>query len=120
MAIFSSDVKDVVKRLSSKEFSSNEERDELLKKLGTLPNLRARELIWMLFRHDRAIRDSGIKLLQKLKDSETVDAFLAECKSKPEAAIRAAAGSLFTLGLPAIDARLAQLASGSSKEANKE
>ena len=76
MAIFSSDLKDVIKRLANKEFSGNDERDELLKKLGAFPNIRSRDVMWMLFRHDRVVRDSGIKLLQKLKDPETVDAFL--------------------------------------------
>ena len=31
MAIFSSDLKDTIKRLSNKEFSTTEERDELLR-----------------------------------------------------------------------------------------
>jgi len=70
----------------------------------------------MLFRPDRAIRDTGIKILQKLKDPETVDLFVAECKNKPEAAVRAAASVLFTLGVPSVEARLAALLNAQDKD----
>ncbi|MFA6957212.1 MAG: PilT/PilU family type 4a pilus ATPase [Thermoanaerobaculia bacterium] len=110
MAIFSNDLKDILKRLANKEFSSSEERDDLLNGLAAQPNVKARDVTWMLFRPDRAIRDTGIRLLQKLKDGETVDLFLGECKTKPEAAVRAASGLLFSLGIPGAEARIAQLA----------
>lgn len=109
MAIFSNDLKDILKRLANKEFGSSEERDELLSRLAEQPNVKARDVAWMLFRPDRAIRDSGIRILQRLKDPETVDLFLGECKTKPEAAVRAASGLLFSLGIPGVEARIAQL-----------
>src|SRR5512133_1053248 len=110
MAIFSNDLKDILKRLANKEFSSSEERDELLARLVEQPNVKARDVTWMLFRPDRAIRDTGIRLLQKVRDPETVDLFLGECKTKPEAAVRAASGLLFSLGIPGAETRIAQLA----------
>src|SRR5438876_902279 len=57
------------------------------------------------------VRESGARALAKALDTETVDAFLAETKSKPEQAMRAAAAALFTLPITGIDARLAQLLS---------
>ena len=111
MAIFSNDLKDILKKRANKEFGSSEERDDLLTRLAAQPNVKRRAVTWMLFRPDRAIRDSGIRILQKIKDPETVDLFLGECKTKPEAAVRAASGLLFALGIPGVEVRIAQLAS---------
>jgi twitching motility protein PilT len=119
MALFSNDLKDILKRLANKEFASSEERDDLLNGLAAQPNVKARDVAWMLFRPDRALRDAGIRILQKLRDPETVDLFLGECKTKPEAAVRAASGLLFSLGIPGAEARIAQLA-GSQNPKEKE
>jgi len=109
MALFSSDVKDTVKRLANKEFATTEERDELLVRLASADGLRARDVVWMLFRPDRALRDAGAKILPRLADAETLDVFLAEAKAKPEAAMRAASAVFFGLGLPGIEQRLGQI-----------
>jgi twitching motility protein PilT len=116
MALFSSESKDTLKRLANKEFASVEERDELLARLATFPDLRARDLTWMLFRPDRALRDSAAKLLQKMRDPETLSAFVAEAKGKAEAAFRAAAPILFTPPLPGIDAEMVRLLAPPPKE----
>jgi twitching motility protein PilT len=116
MALFSSDLRDTVKKLSNKEFNTPEERDELLVRLAATEGVKARDVIWMLFRPDRALRDAGTKMLQKLRDPETLDVFLAETRGKPEAATRAAAGILFTLGLTGIEARIPQLLATPAKE----
>ncbi|MEA2569612.1 MAG: twitching motility protein PilT [Acidobacteriota bacterium] len=116
MALFSSDVKETVKRLANKEFNSTEERDEMLGRLASSEGVRARDVVWMLFRPDRALRDTGVKILAKVRDAETVDVFIGESKSKPEAAMRAAVATLFTLGIPGIEARLAQLMAPAEKE----
>jgi twitching motility protein PilT len=116
MALFSSDVKETVKRLANKEFNSTEERDEMLTRLATSEGVRAKDVAWMLFRPDRALRDAGVKILAKVRDAETVDVFIGESKSKPEAAMRAAVATLFTLGIPGIEARLAQLMAPADKE----
>ena len=55
MAIFQSDLKETIKRLSNKEFGSLEERDQLLTQLRNAEGLRARDVIWMLFRPDRTL-----------------------------------------------------------------
>ena len=57
MALFQSDLKDAIKKLSNKEFGSIEERDQLLAQVTSADNLKARDVIWMMFRPDRAIRD---------------------------------------------------------------
>ena len=110
MALFQSETKDSLKRLANKEFNTAEERDALLAKLAAADDLRARDVVWMLFRPDRAFRDAGAKLLQKTRDPETLSIFLNEAKGKPEAAFRAAAGLLFALGL-ALDAELPKVLS---------
>jgi twitching motility protein PilT len=109
MALFSSDTKETLKRLANKDFGSAEVRDEMLASLETAEDLRARDVMWMLFRPDRAIRDSGAKLLQKLRDPETLVCFLGEIKVKPEAAVRAAVTILFTLGLEGIETEISRL-----------
>ncbi|HEX6176810.1 MAG TPA: PilT/PilU family type 4a pilus ATPase [Thermoanaerobaculia bacterium] len=116
MALFQSDLKDAIKRLSNKEFGSLEERDKLLAQLAAAEGLRARDIIWMLFRPDRAIRDAGLALLQRLRDPETVDAFLGESRGKPEAAMRAAAAAFVAARVAGVEARLGQLLAPPAKE----
>jgi twitching motility protein PilT len=116
MALFSSESKDTLKRLANKEFSTAEERDALLARLETLEELRARDVAWMLFRPDRAYRDAAAKLLQRMRDPETLLAFVGEAKGKPEAAFRAAAPILFSPPLPGIDAELVRLLAPPAKE----
>src|SRR5437763_529841 len=109
MAIFQSEIGEVIRKLATKSFATQEERDEMLARVEAADGLRAKDLTWMLFRPDRAIRESGVRALARALDPETVDAFLAETKNKPEQAMRAAAGALFTLPITALDARLAQV-----------
>jgi len=109
LPLFSSELKEVLKKLSGKEFSTSQERDDLLARLASVEGLKPKDVVWMLFRPDRAFRDSAVALLKKLRDVESVDLFVAECKSKPEAAVRAASGILFTLAIPGAEARLVQL-----------
>jgi twitching motility protein PilT len=116
MALFQSDSKGTLKRLANKEFGSAEERDALLESLGAATDLRARDTIWMLFRPDRAFRDAGAKLLQRLRDPETLAVFVNEAKAKPDAAFRAAAATLFTLGLPGLETELPKLLATPQKE----
>ena len=68
MALFQSQTKDALKRLANKDFASAEERDVLLAGLASAQDLDARDIVWMLFRPDRAYRDAGAKLLQRLRD----------------------------------------------------
>src|SRR4051812_21974911 len=116
MALFQSDLKDIVRRLSSKDSASAEERDELLKRLEATEGVRARDVTWMLFRPDRALRDVGIRLLGRIKDPETVDAFVSEARAKPDAALRSAIQSLGTIPVPDRDQKITQLLAPPPKE----
>lgn len=116
VVLFQSDLKETLRRLSAKEFASNEERDELLARLISFDNTRARDVMWMLFRPDRALRDTACQVLARLRDPETLDAFVLEAKGKPDAAIRAAAGSFFAAPLTGLDQRAAQLLTPPAKE----
>src|SRR5216684_1260554 len=116
MALFSSDVSDAVKRLAAKTYATQEERDDLLGRVESAEGVRARDVVWMLFRPDRALRDAAVRVLTRLRDPETLDVFLGEWKCKPEQALRASAAGLFTLGLTGLDARFAQLLAPPVKE----
>ncbi len=109
MAIFASDAKAILKRLADKGYETSQERDQLLAQLATAEGLRARDIVWMLFRPDRSYRDAAQPLLRRLADPETVDVVIAACHAKPEAAVRAAAATLFSLGVPGTEQRLAAL-----------
>jgi twitching motility protein PilT len=119
MALFQSDTRTVLKRLADKTYETSQERDQLLAWLASAPGLRARELAWMLFRPDRAYRDAVVPVLKKIADPETADVVIGECRNKPEAAVRAAAAALFTLGIAGTEQRLAALAVSGKGEAQE-
>ena len=119
MAIFQSDARVTLKRLADKAFATSQERDQLLAQVVAAEGLRAKDVSFMLFRPDRAYRDAVVALLKRVADPETVDAVLAECKGKPEAAVRAAAATLFTLGVPGTEQRLADIAVHGKGEAQE-
>jgi twitching motility protein PilT len=116
MALFQSDLKDVVRRLTNKEFASPEERDELLKRLEAAEGVRAKDVMWMLFRPDRPLRDFAVKMIMKLRDPETVDAFALEAKGKPEAALRSSLQNLTAIGIPGLEQKVAQMLAPPQKE----
>ena len=116
MALFSNEVSEAVKRLAAKTYATPDERDDLLGRVESAEGVRARDVVWMLFRPDRALRDTATRVLTKIRDAETVDQFLGESKGKPEQAMRAAAVALFSLGLPGIEGRFAQLLVPPAKE----
>ncbi|MGZ5473977.1 MAG: PilT/PilU family type 4a pilus ATPase [Thermoanaerobaculia bacterium] len=109
MALFQSQTRDLVKRLANKEFNSLEERDEMLARLLAAEDVRAQDVIWTLFRPDRALRDTGAKILQRLREPETLSVFIGEAKGKPDAAFRAATAVLFSLGLPGLETEIPKL-----------
>ncbi len=116
MALFQSDLKDIVHRLSAKDFASLNERDELLARLAATEGLRAHDVVWMLFRPDRVMRESAVKLLGQIGDAETVDAFVAEARGKTEQALRAATISLSGLAVPGLEQRVSQMLAPAPKE----
>src|SRR5207302_9789314 len=115
MALFTSDVSDALKRLGAKSYATQEERDELLGRVDSA-DVRARDVVWMMFRPDRALRDTAARVLARIRDAETLDAFLGEMRGKPEQAVRAAAAGLFALGLTGIEGRLVQFLAPPAKE----
>jgi twitching motility protein PilT len=119
MALFQSDARLVLKRLADKAYQTSQERDQLLAQLGEAEGLKARDLAWMLFRPDRAYRDAVVGLLRRLADPETADVVIAECRGKPEAAVRSAAAVLFGLGIHGTEQRLATLAVQGKGEAQE-
>ncbi len=116
MALFQSDLKDIVRRLSGKDSASPEERDELLKRLEATEGVRARDIAWMLFRPDRALRDVAIKVLGRVKDPETMEAFIGEARGKPDAALRSAIQNIGTIPIPDRDQKIAQMLAPPAKE----
>src|SRR5258708_20069607 len=115
MALFTSDVSDALKRLAAKSYTTQEERDDLLGRVESA-DVRARAVVWMMFRPDRALRDAAARVLTRIRDAETLDAFLGELRGKPEQALRAAATALFALGVPGIENRLMQFLVPPAKE----
>ncbi len=109
MALSAADLKLVLKRLVDKSFQTSQERDQLLAQLATADGLKAKDLAWMLYRPDRAYRDAVLPILKRVADPETADAVIGESRGKPEAAVRAAAAALFSLGLPGTERRLAEI-----------
>ncbi len=116
MALFSNEVADAVKRLAAKTYGTQEERDDLLGRVEGAEGVRARDVVWMLFRPDRALRESAVRVLTRIRDAETLDVFIGESKGKPEQAMRAAAAALFALGLQGMDSRFMQLLAPPVKE----
>ncbi len=105
-----------MRRLQKGAFSSSEERDGLLAVVLQARGLKAKDVVWMLFRPDRALRDAGTKLLRQVPGEELVEVFLAECSGKSEAALRAAAGVLLSLGGADVPKQLGELLSSGDEK----
>ena len=116
MALFQSDVRDAVKRLGSGTVTAPQERDEILAFLADAPDVRARDVMWMLFRPDRAMRETATRVLKRVRDPESVDFFIGESRGKPDAALRAALPLFQSAGVVGLEARLGQLVAKAEKE----
>ena len=115
---FQSSATEALKRIHKGSFESSSQRDELIETaLAGGEEFRAKDVMWMLFRPDRAIRDAGVKLLQPHRAAQTFDVFIATSKGMPEAALRTAGGAFFSLGIPGVEKRLEELADGKKKDA---
>lgn len=112
MGTLGPETKLVLKRLSEKAYETSEERDELLGMVLAADGLQARDVVFLLFRPDRALRDTGTTILKRLAEADTADLVIAACKGKPDAAVRAASAVLVSLGVPVIEARLSHLLTG--------
>ncbi len=111
---------EALKRIYKGSFSSSAERDQLIEAaIAGAEGFRAKDVMWMLFRPERAVRDAGVQLLQPHRDAKTFDVFIAASKGKPEAALRAAAGLVFGLGIPGFEKRMEELAETEDDEVAK-
>jgi len=117
LSIFQSDLREALKTLFRGTYSSTGERDEILQALvDGAAKLKATEVLWMIFKPDRAIRTAGGKILKERADLQILDPFLENCKGKPEQALRAASAILFDLGINQLIDRLAEVANSSDEE----
>lgn len=118
MALFTSETKDALKKLAAKAYESTEERDALLAKVAAAEGLKPNDVVWMLFKPDRALRDWGATWLRRQNAPDLLEAFLGEARGKPEQAFRAAAAAVNAMRIPGIENRLLQLVSATPQ--NKE
>ena len=109
LPLFRSDAKEALKKLSSGSYASSEERDQLLTIVASAEGLKARDVVWMLFRPDRALREAALEMLRAMSDPSLLDVFLSEASRQPDAALRAAAPGLMGLAPPGFASRLREL-----------
>ncbi len=107
LQFFKSDASECLKQLAKGGFST-EERDQMLAVLLQAKALKPRDVMWMAFRPDRALREACGELLKPLRNTATVDQFIAEARDKSDAPLRAGAAVLFSLRIPGIEAHLAK------------
>jgi hypothetical protein len=100
LRIFHSDVSDRLKQLSKGAFSSNEERDRMLKTVLEARDLKPRDVAWVAFSPDRTLLEAAPRLLANMRTLDTVDQFIIEARTRPEAAVRAVVQVLFALNIP--------------------
>lgn len=103
------DVRDALRRLARGEVASSEERDRLLEEVAGAAELRPKDVVWMLFRPDRAVRDAGVSLLARSRSPEVAELVLGACRGQPEAAVRAAMTALLAMNIPGLPAHLGEL-----------
>ncbi len=114
---FHSNAAEALKKIHKGSFASSVERDELIEAaLAGSEKFRAKDVVWMLFRPDRAVRDAGAKLLQPHRELSTFDAFIAASKGMPDAALKTASGVVFSLEIPGVRKRLEELAGSKNEE----
>ncbi len=107
LQFFKSDLSECLKQLAKGGFST-EERDRMLEVVREADSLKPRDVVWMAFRPDRALRDTCFEALKPLRSPATVDQFIAEARNKSEAPLRAGAAVLFSLRIPGVESHLAQ------------
>lgn len=104
---FQSSASESLKVLAKGEYKSSEERDQHLQALLQSDKVKIRDVVWMIFRPDKALRDAGTAIIMKQRSPETVDLIVAESRGKADAAVRAASDLLFQLQVPGVAQKLA-------------
>ncbi|MCJ7755141.1 MAG: PilT/PilU family type 4a pilus ATPase [Thermoanaerobaculales bacterium] len=107
--LFHSSLQDNLGKLARNEYASDEERDALLQAVFEAQNIKPRDVVWMAYRPERFLREGAVRLLRRLRSTETINQFVVESKGKTEAALRAATEILFGLRIPGIEKHLTAL-----------
>ena len=118
LQFFKSDTSECLKQLAKGGFSTDE-RDQMLEVLLQADNLKPRDVIWMAFRPDRALREACREVLKPHRNTATVDRFIAEARDKSEAPLRAGAAVLISLRIPGIESHLAKLVASDREQARE-
>jgi twitching motility protein PilT len=109
LPLFTSSLQDALAKLARREYASEEERNALLKTVFDSQNLKPKDAVWMAFRSEQFLRDASVRILRRLRTTETVGVFVAESRDKNEASLRVATEILFGLRIPKIEDYLMQL-----------
>ena len=107
--LFHSSLQDNLGKLAKNEYASDEERDALLQAVFETQNIKPRDVVWMAYRPERHLRDGAVRLLRRLRTTDTINQFVVESKGKSETALRAATEILFGLRIPGIEKHLTAL-----------
>lgn len=98
------------------EYESSDERDLLLEVVVRAPSLEARDVVWLLLRPDRRLRETGASLIRACAPEAVVDEFVDACRKATDAAVRGATVSLFAAGALGLERRLHRLAAAGEEE----
>ena len=107
--LFHSSLQENLGKLARNEYTSQEERDALLNTIFETPNIKPRDVVWMAYRSEKFLREASVRLLRRLRTTETVNQFVVESKGKTEGALRAATEILFGLRIAGIEDHLTAL-----------
>ncbi len=107
--LFHSSLQDNLGKLAKNDYASDEERDALLQAVFETQNIKPRDVVWMAYRPERFLRDGAVRLLRRLRTTDTINQFVVESRGKTEAALRAATEILFGLRIPGIEKHLTAL-----------
>ncbi len=107
--LFHSSLQDNLGKLARNEYASEEERDALLQAVFETQNIKPRDVVWMAYRPEKFLREGSVRLLRRLRTTDTINQFVVESKGKTEAALRAATEILFGLRIPGIERHLTAL-----------
>ncbi|HHQ49257.1 MAG TPA: PilT/PilU family type 4a pilus ATPase [Acidobacteria bacterium] len=105
----SAQVKQALQQLARGTYRSSEQRDQLLAIVAAAEGVPAGNIVWMLFRPDRGLREAASKLLQRHDPKGVAEALVAESSRQPQKAIWAAATTFLPGAPPGVAARLTEL-----------
>ena len=109
LPLFQSDLQDSLVKLAKNDYESTDERDVLLQVVFDSKNLKPKDVVWMAFRPDRAIREAAVRVLRRMRTVATINQFVAESRGKSEHSMRAATEILFGLRIPEMEKHLTTL-----------